>query len=158
SPLELVRAQINDLHPRVRLEAIRAVSFFRDAAALATAVELMSHPDDEYLRYTFSETLRTLERRLGTGGAKLNQGNIAGSVLKLRDKGTTPAERRPVLIETVCRYGGPKELKAIWDQAQKADGYPPALRRRVLGWLAEAAVTRRVQPAVKPGAVQNLLT
>src|SRR5262249_51087541 len=75
--LELVRAQVNDAHPRVRLEAIRALSFFRDETALAAAVELMSHPDDEYLRYTFNETLRTLERRL-VAGAKLNQNNIAG--------------------------------------------------------------------------------
>src|SRR5687767_4766964 len=29
-PLELVKAQINDEHPRVRLEAVRACSFFHE--------------------------------------------------------------------------------------------------------------------------------
>src|SRR5207245_2886232 len=79
------------------------------------------------------------------------------SLLQLLDKGSIPAERQPVLIETVCRYGGARELKAVWDQALRADGYPPELRRRVLGWLAEAAVTRRVLPAVKQAAVRQLL-
>src|SRR5262249_15382366 len=41
-PLELLRVQINDEHPRVRLEAIRALSFFRDEKALSVALEVLS--------------------------------------------------------------------------------------------------------------------
>jgi putative heme-binding domain-containing protein len=145
-PIGLLRVQINDESPRVRLEAIRALSFFRSETALAAAVELMTHPDDEYLRFVFNETLNTLERRLG--GARLDRKNIAVSLLRMLEQGKVAPERRPVLIETMCRHGGPKELKAIWEQARKADGYPPALRRRVLDWLVDAAVTRRVRPEV----------
>src|SRR5205807_5971726 len=39
----------------------------------------------------------------------------------------------------------------------RSDTYPPAVRGRVLEWLAEAATTRRVQPTVAPGAVEKLL-
>jgi putative heme-binding domain-containing protein len=155
-PLALLRAQINDTHPRVRLEAIRALSFFHDDAALGVAIELLDHPDDQYLRYTFNETLATLERRLGTG-TKLNRSNIAASLLRLLEKGAVPAERRPVLLETVCRYGGPKELGVVWEKARDVKGYPPALRRRALEWLADAAATRRAQPDVRPEAVRELL-
>lgn len=65
-PLELLRQQVNDAHPRVRLEAIRALSFFdgRDAsAALEVAVEALLYDQDDYLKYTLKETMDTLERR-----------------------------------------------------------------------------------------------
>src|SRR5205823_11849095 len=101
-------------HPRVRLEAIRALSFFRTDAALAVAVELLTHPDDEYLRFVFNETLNTLERRLGSG-KKLDRKNIAVSLLNLLEKGNLDADRKPVLIETITRHGGPRELQAIWE-------------------------------------------
>ena len=66
-PLELLRAQVNDDNPRVRLEAVRALSFFKgaDAApALEVAVESLVHPQDDYLKYTLKETMTTLEGRI----------------------------------------------------------------------------------------------
>jgi putative heme-binding domain-containing protein len=155
-PLELLRQQINDESPRVRLEAIRALSFFHDEGALAVAAELLTHPDDQYLRFVFNETLNILEHRLGSG--RLDRQNIAVSLLRMLQQGRVAPERRGVLLETVCRHGGPGELQAVWEQARRTDGYPPELRRRVLGWLADAAVTRRVRPAVEPAAVEQLLT
>ena len=65
-PLELLRAQVNDEHPRVRLEAIRTLSFFTgaDAAkALEVAVESLIHPQDESLKVQLDETNKTLDRR-----------------------------------------------------------------------------------------------
>jgi putative heme-binding domain-containing protein len=164
SALELLRRQINDDSPRVRLEAIRALSFFPvqrgdragAEAALAVAVELLAHPDDPYLRFVFNETLNTLERRLGSG--RVNRKNIAVSLLQMLSQGKVAPERRPVLLETICRHGGPKELKAVWQQASKPGTYPPSLRGRVLGWLAEAALTRRVKPAVPSSAITRLLS
>ncbi|QDU10580.1 PVC-type heme-binding CxxCH protein [Gimesia aquarii] len=62
--LELLRAQVNDEHPRVRLEAIRALSFYHDPQALDIAVESLIHPQDYYLEYTLKETMDTLEKRM----------------------------------------------------------------------------------------------
>ena len=65
-PLELLRTQVNDEHPRVRLEAVRALSFFKGneaAKALEVAVESLIHPQDEYLEYMLKETMNTLDRR-----------------------------------------------------------------------------------------------
>ncbi|QDU45553.1 HEAT repeat protein [Symmachiella dynata] len=64
-PLALLQVQVNDEHPRVRLEAVRALSFFDSAEAQAVLYEALTHPDDDYLKYTFKETLDTLDRRLG---------------------------------------------------------------------------------------------
>ena len=66
-PLDLLRTQINDEHPRVRIEAVRALSFVKaDAAeqALEVAVESLIHPQDDYLKYTLNETMATLNRRV----------------------------------------------------------------------------------------------
>lgn len=155
-PLELLRVQINDTHPRVRLEAIRALSFFHDEKALAVAVELLSHPTDQYLNYVFNETLNTLERRINTGG-KVNRGNIAASLLNLLEKGKLDNERKTALVETICRHGTAKELKAIWDQARDPKAFSPALRARALEMLTEAASTRRVQPGATAAEIQALL-
>jgi putative heme-binding domain-containing protein len=154
-PLSLLRTQIADDHPRVRLEAIRAVSFFRGDEALAVASELLAHPTDEYLNFTFNETLNTLERR---AGGKVNRANLATTFLAMLDKpGVTP-ERRATLIETVARTGGAKELDAIFRMAAKANGQSPGLRRKTLELLADAALTRKTQPKVDADALRKLLT
>jgi len=51
-------------NPRVRLEAVRALSFYHDPKALEIAVESLIHPQDYYLEYTLKETMDTLEKRM----------------------------------------------------------------------------------------------
>lgn len=67
NPLGSLQKAINDEHPRVRLEAIRALSFFDgDDATRAQEIvlESLAHPQDTYLEYTFNETNKTLDRKL----------------------------------------------------------------------------------------------
>jgi glucose/arabinose dehydrogenase/lysophospholipase L1-like esterase len=69
--LELARTQVNDNHPRVRLEAVRALSFFDGesaAKAQEIALESLVHPQDDYLEYTLNETTKTLDRRIKDHG------------------------------------------------------------------------------------------
>jgi glucose/arabinose dehydrogenase len=71
-PLELLRKQINDEHPRVRLEAIRALSFFEGPAvakAQEIALESLLHGQDDYLEYALNETTKTLDRRAKDQGS-----------------------------------------------------------------------------------------
>jgi glucose/arabinose dehydrogenase len=70
-PIELLRKQVNDEHPRVRLEAVRALSFFsgKDAAKAAeVALESVLLDQDDYLKYTLDETNKTLEKRAKAAG------------------------------------------------------------------------------------------
>lgn len=154
-PLKLLQVQINDTHPRVRLEAIRALSFFHDEEAMTIAVELLAHPDDEYLRFTFNETMNTLERRFGS--AKLDRKNVAASLLNMLEKGKVDPNREPLLIETICKLGGEKELATIWARAAKPQVYSPALRENIFAWLTEAAATRKVKPKVSSTEVAAVL-
>lgn len=61
-PLALLKTQVNDDHPRVRLEAVRACSFFTTPQAAEVALEALNHPMDKYLQYTLDETMNTLDR------------------------------------------------------------------------------------------------
>jgi putative heme-binding domain-containing protein len=63
--LALFKTLAGDEHPRVRLEAIRAASFYRGKdlpAAYEVAFTLLKSPmDDYYLNYTYNETLKQLK-------------------------------------------------------------------------------------------------
>jgi glucose/arabinose dehydrogenase len=61
-PLGLLKVQAADDHPRVRLEAVRACSFFTTPQAAEVALEILNHPMDDYLKYTLDETMNTLDR------------------------------------------------------------------------------------------------
>ncbi len=60
--LDLLRRLAADEHPRVRLEAVRAASFFQTPEAVEIPVIAAELPEDEYLRFVRAETLRTLDR------------------------------------------------------------------------------------------------
>ena len=64
NPLALLKTQANDEHPRVRLEAVRACSFFKTPQAAEVALESLNHPTDYYLKYTLNETMNTLDKVL----------------------------------------------------------------------------------------------
>ncbi len=63
--LELLHHGVIDSHPRVRLEAVRALSFFAKTPhrlhALEVALDALNSDTDHYLEYTLTETLRVLE-------------------------------------------------------------------------------------------------
>ena len=62
NPMKLLKQQINDEHPRVRLEAVRALSFMSGDEAIETALDVLNHDVDDYLQYTLDETMRRLEQ------------------------------------------------------------------------------------------------
>jgi azurin len=59
--LALFKTLADDENPRVRLEAVRAASFFQTAEAADVAFTALNHPTDYYLEYTLKETLRQLD-------------------------------------------------------------------------------------------------
>src|SRR5262249_34182663 len=59
--LERLEHLAADPHPRVRLEAIRAASFFTSIDAVQIVLASTGLPADRYLEYTRTETLKALE-------------------------------------------------------------------------------------------------
>ena len=66
-PLALLEVQAKDESPRVRLEAVRACSFFKTARAAEVALTVLdkeADPDkpDYYIKYCLDETMRQLDK------------------------------------------------------------------------------------------------
>ena len=83
----------NDPAPRVRLEAVRAASFYRQAEAANVALEILKQPTDYYLDYTLKESLRQLQpwwREAIAAGKPIAANNPAG--VKYLIKGVTTPE------------------------------------------------------------------
>jgi len=60
--MTLLTAAANDPSPRVRLEAVRAASFFAGKPAVELAQEILKYDTDYYLDYTYKETKRQVQR------------------------------------------------------------------------------------------------
>lgn len=59
--IALLKTQVEDEHPRVRLEAIRACSWVNTSAAAEVALTALKHPCDYYIDYALGETVRGME-------------------------------------------------------------------------------------------------
>ncbi|TWT59079.1 hypothetical protein KOR42_24680 [Thalassoglobus neptunius] len=71
-PLSKLQLAMHDEHPRVRLEVLRALSFFHEERALEIAVESLIYEQDTYLEYTLAETLETLQNRFDANSPPLS--------------------------------------------------------------------------------------
>ncbi|MCC6233511.1 MAG: HEAT repeat domain-containing protein [Verrucomicrobiales bacterium] len=110
--LSWFRALAHDEHPRVRLEAVRAASFFSTAEAADMALEVLRYPMDYYLEYTLKESLRQLERswrKAVADGQPVAAYNPAGLDYLIRSVNTAELLKLPrtagVLEAIVSRVG-----------------------------------------------------
>ncbi len=103
--LQWLRERANDKHPRARLEAVRACSFFQDPAAAEVALEALRHPMDYYLEYTLRETMETLKPYWQSAiaeGKPFAVNNPKGLAYVLKDVPTPSLVKLPK-TEAVCR-------------------------------------------------------
>src|SRR5262249_51543030 len=73
--------------------------------------------------------------------------SAVGPLMKLYQSGRLPAERQPAVVEMICNRGNEKDLRVVFEKVLTPDGMAAPLRIKALGWLAEAARTRKVKPA-----------
>ncbi len=86
--LELLKKQAADPHPRVRLEAVRAASFFKTADAMEVGLVAQEYPTDQYLDFVRNETNRAIEpylKKLIAAGKQPNFTTAAGRKFFLKD-------------------------------------------------------------------------
>lgn len=106
--LDLLKTAVNDADMRVRMHAVRALSFYQptpDAArALEIAYEVLKHPADYYIGHVFSEAQKGLQSVLKTKVLPKDPAALAEFIAKTSDadlKGLPDVE--PVLIEKLTR-------------------------------------------------------
>ena len=111
-PFAMLRQRANDPHPRVRVEAARACSFFPDAKAAEIALEILKYPQDYYLEYVLRHTMRRLEpywQPRIVAGKPFADDNPAGVEYILAGVSTPEllnmARSKPVYVALLSRHG-----------------------------------------------------
>ena len=116
--LDLLKKAAADSYPRVRLEAVRAASFFTDAEAVEIPLISAEHPTDYFLDYSRAETMRTLEpywRKAISEGRPINVTSDAGARFLLGNVGLEDLLKmkrtRAVSLELLFRKGVREEIR-----------------------------------------------
>jgi putative heme-binding domain-containing protein len=116
--LEIFKKLAADSHPRVRLEAVRAASFFTSAEAVEIVLVSQAYPTDVYLDYVRAETMKALDpfvrkaiadkrpiKFTTAEGARFFLKNVATDDLLKMDR------TRGVLLELLFRKGIREEFR-----------------------------------------------
>jgi uncharacterized cupredoxin-like copper-binding protein len=103
--LALLMVQAKDEHPAVRLEAVRAASFFRTPEAVAVAEASRALPSDPFLDHVFGQTMITLKTvgavtSMPPAGATAPAGGAAPAARPAAAPDVSPAAVRRSLTES----------------------------------------------------------
>jgi putative heme-binding domain-containing protein len=116
--LDLLRKLAADEHPRVRLEAVRAASFFTEPEAIEVVLVATEKPADQYINFVRSETMRALEphvKKAIAEGKRIQFTTPAGARYFLRTVSTDDLlkmERtQGVYLELLFRKGVREEFR-----------------------------------------------
>jgi putative heme-binding domain-containing protein len=83
--------------------------------------------------------------------------SAVGPLMKLFQSGRLPAERQATVVEMICKRGNEHDLRVVFEKVARADGFPAELRKQAMGWLADAANTRKLKPAGDLSALGGIL-
>ncbi|GIW79404.1 MAG: hypothetical protein KatS3mg105_1211 [Gemmatales bacterium] len=142
--LQLLKKLAADPHPRVRLEAVRAASFFRRPEAIEVPIISMDLPSDKYLDYTRQETMKALEpywKKALSEGINIKFTSDAGRRYFLRN---VPTDQ---LLKM-------KRDRGVYLELLYRDGIREEYRREALAGLAK--LDKKDELSVLLGAIANL--
>ncbi len=116
--LDLLKKLAADPHPRVRLEAVRAASFFKVPEAVEIALISAELPTDPYIEFTRGETVRALDpyvKEAIAAGREIKFTTPAGARFFLKNVGTDDLLKmkrtRGVYLELLFRKGVRDEFR-----------------------------------------------
>ncbi|MDP6114234.1 MAG: PA14 domain-containing protein, partial [Planctomycetota bacterium] len=116
-PIALLKVQAVDEHPRVRIEAVRAASFFRNYRAAEVAIASLAKPTDYYIDFTFKQTMLQLEQwwKPAAAEGKLTASSPAAAQFILKNVSTAQLLKMPrnrgVYNALLTRSGVPMDVR-----------------------------------------------
>jgi putative heme-binding domain-containing protein len=171
--VELLAARVQDDHPQVRLEAVRALSLVHQPHSLELALQALDRPLDGNLDYAIWLTARDLlpdwlpAFQAGHMTFQDNARHLAfaleaaGSQAPLRPlvdllRAGKIREERDNLISLLAALGGPEELRMVFDEILSPQS-PAVLKTQLLTALDQAAGQRGVRPTGDLDKLESLL-
>lgn len=142
TPLTILEPLLNDEQPRVRLEALVAVSNIHQPEAMALAAQVLDHPMDGFLRYALEKTAYALQN---TWEPALQSGKIGFK---------KPAHLAWLLSVLPPAWYTPVQFRSVLTTGS----LPPEIRQRLLLSLAKTGQAADIdfilrQPAAQTDAV-----
>ncbi len=131
--LPLLKASAGDEDAKVRLQAVRAASFFRSAEAAEVALTSLKYPSDYYLNYTLTETMKQLEpywKKAVAAGQSMAADNPQGVAYLTKSMSTADLMKQPK---------SPGTLQAVLARPDVSD----TTRAEILNGLAEMTKVTR---------------
>lgn len=172
---EALTAAVGDDHPRVRLEAVRALAAIPELRSAELAMRALDRPVDVSLDFALWQTARDLQAvwlpavNAGTfdfGGnashltfalQSVGSASVVGPLVQLLKAGKLPPGRDEAAVTLVASLGGPPELRLAYDLAL-APETPVAQKSAILNALTTAATRRMVRPEGALLGIAPLLT
>ncbi len=172
--LDLLAERVVDDFPRVRLEAVRALSLIPSPESATIALRALDRPMDKFLDFGLWLTARELQTawlpalQAGTWNFDGNvqhltfalqavgSADVVGPLMALLREGQLGPERTASVMGTVVLLGGSRELGELFDLAL-APSTPAALRLDLLSGLAATASERRIIPSGDLRRLERLL-
>ncbi len=155
NPLALLKVQANDAHPAVRLEAVRAASFFQSSEAALVALESLNHPQDRFLTYTLDQAMNTLDRFVQSApqdkaprilfetsprAVEYQLNRLSNDQLVAVERSDSDVKYRPVYLALLSRRAMARPIRAeALTALVKIDGTTPT--RVLLAALAKVPVS-----------------
>jgi putative heme-binding domain-containing protein len=93
----------------------------------------------------------------GEDGAAAAAPSAVASIMRLLQSGRVPESRLGPIVEQIGRRGNAGDLRFLYEQAIRSDGYAPAVRQQVFDLLVDAALARKVVPTGDLSGIARLL-
>lgn len=170
----LLPNSINDSHPRVRLEAVRAIAKIGgNPQAIVWALEALDQPTDRWLEHALWLTCRDTAddwlpllkagtfqfggdaRKMAFALEAVGSPDVISSLTKLLKQNALSNEGQLEVLKVIATLGGPQELQLVLVTALNAQTTDPD-RQVLLQRLAETSRNRRVRPAGDVGGLSKL--
>lgn len=166
---------VADPHPRVRLEAVRALARIPHAVAAETAMVVLDQPLDRWLDFAAWQTMRDLQAhwlpavqggeldfagrvdRLTFALRAADSPEIARPLLELVRARKIPPSRLTPVLTLIASVGNGAELQELLKLVVSNDaGLDPAQRATTLNAITQEAPRRKVVPAGGMETLTNL--
>jgi len=161
--VDTLASAARDEHPRVRLEAVRALADMQSAAAAEYALRVFEQPMDRFLDFALWQAMRDLKpywlaaveqgkfdlsdaNKLAFAAQAADAAQLAPILLKQIAAQETPAERRLALLGVIASLGGPDELGQVFTMIVKHAEESPKQQASLLTTLVETTTKRKTRP------------
>lgn len=163
--MRYMTAGVQDDHPQVRLEAVRALALRQQRDAAEVAMQALNKPMDRFLDFALWRTMRELKDQwlpaLKQGevmfGGDVSQltfavqaadsPGVVEPIVQIVRTGKLNAERRVAALTLVAGLGSPQDLRFVFESALDQQGdLSIGQRTHLLNALGDANLRRKVKP------------